>query len=456
MTPAFKNIACVAKMAGWRGANQYGIHGFIFEQSPVVVITTRHFILTGDSCQCCRIDISECDNFNTLHFLQVRQVAYLCDTPAANYPQSQPCGLFHYLSQPVFESKANPPYCNLYLRQDTSIALQPTNPILRIGTLGAARITPAALVEPARELDGVDVAAVAARDPGRARAFARKHGIGRVFDCYQQLLEDPSIDAIYVPLPNGLHCEWTIRALEAGKHVLCEKPFSSNAAEARRMVDASRRAGLVLMEASHYRHHPLMARVRERVPELGTLRRIDCRMCIPLPRFTDIRYNYSLAGGSNMDLGAYTIDMLRQVATASGDKALNSKPRVKWARAQLVGPDADRAMEAELAWENQCRGHIVNSLWSWRIPGVSLSVMGERGQLKVANPVFPHPRHRIQLKIDGKTRFERVPGKTTYYYQLQEFEHRIRQESASDDLEESIATMELIDDIYLAAGLPLR
>jgi len=334
--------------------------------------------------------------------------------------------------------------------------LQPITRVLKIGTLGAARITPAALVEPARELHGVEVDAVAARDRGRARAFAKKQGIDRVIGGYQQLLEDPVIDAVYIPLPNSLHCEWTIRALEAGKHVLCEKPFSSNATEARRMVDASRGTGLILMEANHYRHHPLMARVRELVPALGPLRRIESRMCFPLLRFRDIRYDYSLAGGSNMDLGAYTSDMLRQVAAASGDPALMSSPVVSWARAKLFGPDLDRAMEAELGWENQCSGHIVNSLWSWRMPGISVRALGERGQLNVTNAVLPHYWHRIHVKIDGKTREERVSGKTTYYYQLQEFERRIRQDTASDDLHDSIATMELIDDIYTAAGLPLR
>lgn len=337
-----------------------------------------------------------------------------------------------------------------------SNVLQAITRILKIGTLGAARITPAALLKPARELPGVEVTAVAARDRERAQVFAKTQGIDQVFDNYQQLVEDPVIDAVYIPLPNSLHCEWAIRALEAGKHVLCEKPFSSNATEARRMVDASRGTGLILMEAFHYRHHPLMARVRELVPSLGPLRRIESSMCFPLPRFRDIRYDYSLAGGSNMDVGAYTSDMLRLIATASGDPALMSNPVVNWARAKLIGPDVDRTMEAELGWGNQCSGHIVNSLWSWRMPGISVRALGERGQLSVINPVLPHYWHRIHVKIDGKSRLERVSGKTTYYYQLQEFERRIRQETASDDLHDSIATMELIDDIYTAAGLPLR
>jgi hypothetical protein len=130
---------------------------------------------------------------------------------------------------------------------------------LRIGTLGAARITPMALIWPARSTAGVSVTAVAARDKARADKFARKHRIGKVHDDYGLLLADPEIDAVYNPLPNSLHAEWTLRALDAGKHVLCEKPFTSNAPEAERVHQAAEQSDRVVMEAFHYRYHPLDA-----------------------------------------------------------------------------------------------------------------------------------------------------------------------------------------------------
>ena len=133
---------------------------------------------------------------------------------------------------------------------------------LRIGTLGAARITPAALLKPASRLPEVTVSAVAARDPDRARRFADKHRIRRVHPSYQALLDDPAIDAIYNPLPNSLHAAWTLRAIEAGKHVLCEKPFTANAVEAAEVAAAAKASGLVVMEAFHYRYHPLARRMR--------------------------------------------------------------------------------------------------------------------------------------------------------------------------------------------------
>ena len=328
--------------------------------------------------------------------------------------------------------------------------------MLKIGSLGVARITPEALVRPVSEINSVELAGVAARDHLRAQAFAAEHGINSIFDDYQAMLDDPNIEAIYIPLPNGLHCEWTIKALEAGKHVLCEKPFCNNANEARQMVKASQRAGLILMEAFHYRHHPLMSRVRELVPDLGPLLHIEAKYCFVLPRFSDIRYDYALGGGATMDVGAYTSDILLQLAAASGDPALAQSPQVTRATARKFRATIDRAMAAKVVWENGTSGQIINSFWSWRVPGVELKAVGEHGQLRVSNPVLPHRGHQLSVKINGKIHHERVPGKSSYYYQLLEFERRIREETSSPDLEESIATMELIDAIYTAAGMPLR
>ncbi len=133
---------------------------------------------------------------------------------------------------------------------------------IRIGILGAAAIGPMGLIHPARSVPETQVVGVAARDPERARAYAKKHRLPRVFESYEALLADPDIDAVYNPLPNSLHAEWTIRALKAGKHVLCEKPFSSNAQEAERMAQAATETGMVLSEAFHFRYHPLPTRIK--------------------------------------------------------------------------------------------------------------------------------------------------------------------------------------------------
>src|SRR5215467_4914081 len=176
---------------------------------------------------------------------------------------------------------------------------------VRIGILGAARIAPAAVIKPAQTVGDAMIGAVAARDRTRADAFASKHGIPRVHASYADLVADPDLDAIYNPLPNGLHAEWTIAALEAGKHVLCEKPFTANAKEAEDVAAVAARTGLVVMEAFHWRYHPLAKRVREIIDsgELGTISRVETALCFPMPLFNDIRYQYDLAGGALMDVG---------------------------------------------------------------------------------------------------------------------------------------------------------
>ena len=210
---------------------------------------------------------------------------------------------------------------------------------VRIGILGAAKIAPSALVKPARDVERVEVVAVAARDRVRADAFASKWSIPKVHDSYEALVADAEVDAIYNPLPNGLHAPWTIAALEAGKHVLCEKPLTSNADQARQVAAVAERTGNVLMEAFHYRYHPLMVRAVEvaQSGELGELRHVESWMQIPLLKRHDIRFDLSLAGGAVMDLGCYSIHQLRSLT--------GEEPKVVAASAKERAP-GDRPVDA--------------------------------------------------------------------------------------------------------------
>src|SRR5437660_7469146 len=167
---------------------------------------------------------------------------------------------------------------------------------VRFGTLGAAAITPVALVQPAKKVPEAAFLAVAARDPERARKFASKHGIARVHQSYDDLLADPEIDAVYIPLPNGLHGVWTERALAAGKHVLCEKPFTANAEEAADVAAAAAAADRVVMEAFHWRYHPMAERILAivRAGQLGELRHVEASVCFPLLKRGDIRWRADL------------------------------------------------------------------------------------------------------------------------------------------------------------------
>jgi predicted dehydrogenase len=322
---------------------------------------------------------------------------------------------------------------------------------VQIGVLGAARIAPTALIKPAKENADVVVAAVAARDASRAQAFAAKHDIARVYGSYDALLADPDLDAVYNPLPNGLHGRWTRAALAAGKHVLCEKPFTANAAEAREIAELAAKSDRVVMEAFHYRYHPLALRIEEIIAsgELGKLQRVEAALCFPLPKSSDIRYDYSLAGGATMDAGCYPVHMVR---TFGG-----STPEVVSAQPKLRGPHIDRAMTAELRFAEGHTGRIRCSMWSSRLLEISAHVVGDQGELHAINPVLPHFYHRLSVRSSTGKRVEHFPRRASYAYQLDAFAAAVlRGEPVKTTPEDAIENMIVVDAIYRAAGLPLR
>jgi predicted dehydrogenase len=322
---------------------------------------------------------------------------------------------------------------------------------LRIGTLGAARITPGALVRPAARRGDAVVVAVAARDRQKAERFAGKHKIPTVHDSYRALLDDPEVEAVYNPLPNGLHGYWTIAALEAGKHVLCEKPFTANAEEAEAVAAVAERTGLVVMEAFHWRYHPLAQRLREILDSgvIGPVRRVETRMMFPLPVPGDIRWNLALAGGSTMDMGCYTVHQLRTLAGA--------EPTVVSARAKLLSPGIDRWMQAEMTFPDGAGGSIETGMLAGRLPAMDARVMGERGALKVTNLTAPQFFHRLTVTTPERTTRERVHGEATYRYQLGAFVAAVRDGGpVLTPPSDSIANMRVIDAIYEAAGLEAR
>ncbi|MEZ4557648.1 MAG: Gfo/Idh/MocA family oxidoreductase [Caldilineaceae bacterium] len=201
---------------------------------------------------------------------------------------------------------------------------------------------------------------------------------------YDALLADPEIDAVYVPLPNNLHAAWSIKALEAGKHVLCEKPMAANGDEARAMARAADATGLALIEAFHYRYHPLAVRAREivRGGELGAVQHIDAEFCTPSVRPHNIRFRYDLAGGATMDLGCYAIDMIRFL---SGEELT-----VVDAQAKTASPQIDRAMRARFTLTSGATAAMLVSMRSSCVLRALIRVMGERGTMTVITMLLPH------------------------------------------------------------------
>lgn len=323
---------------------------------------------------------------------------------------------------------------------------------VRFGILGAARIAPIAMVRPAAEESEAEVTAIAARDLERARRFAAKHKISRAYGSYAQLLTDPRIDAVYIAVPNGLHGRWTNAALEAGKHVLCEKPFTANAEEAATVAEAARHSGLVVMEAFHYRYHALTRRMLEIVNsgELGTITKMEAWLCFPLLPPNNVRWNYQLAGGALMDAGCYTIHLLRTLAGA--------EPRVSSATAKTRRAAVDRLLEAELAFPGGCTGLITASMLSRRVLGAGARVSGTRGTMEVLGPYVPQLVHRLIVRSDIRRAVEHMPRQpSTYASQLRAFTGAIlRGEPVLTGPDDAVANMAVIDACYAAAGLPRR
>jgi predicted dehydrogenase len=350
--------------------------------------------------------------------------------------------------------------------------------MVRIGVLGTARISERALIEPARQVPSVTVAAVAARSADRAQSFGLRHGIPSSYGSYEELLAAPDIDAVYVPLPNSLHAPWTLRAIDAGKHVLCEKPFASNAAEALSVAAAADRSGLVVMEAMHYRYHPLVRRMAALLADgaIGVPSHAQAWTCWAVEDPGDIRYDYGLAGGALMDGGCYAIDCLRLVGSAAGA----DEPAVTGALADPL-PDraTDRAMAARVAFGSGGSGASgASGLTGWFESAFTrdgefvadLHVIGSEGTLWLRNFVLAHNGRLIVRRGGSVVSDERAAdlpdagaggldpaAATTFGYQLRAFAGAAGNgEPFPTTAANAVTTMRLIDDAYQAAGLPVR
>ena len=323
---------------------------------------------------------------------------------------------------------------------------------LRIGTLGAANITPMALIKPASQINNIEVVGIAARDTKRAEAFAKKYNIPNLYSSYEALIHSDSVDAIYNPLPNSHHAYWSMRALKAGKHVLCEKPIASNSKEAIEMQQVAEEENKILMEAFHWRYHPLAKRLISLVQEktIGTIQNIEASFCIPLPFWNDIRYNIDLAGGALMDTGCYTISIVRHV--------MQEEPKVLSAQAKTVRGDIDRYMRAQLAFPSGARGTIQCSIWAWPLLSAHVRVYGEKGAIHVVNPIGPHiGYHRLRIQTREGTTIEKFKDRSTYYHQLQHFFDAVYHSTpVPTDGKDGIGNMKIIDEIYRKAGLSIR
>jgi D-xylose 1-dehydrogenase (NADP+, D-xylono-1,5-lactone-forming) len=247
---------------------------------------------------------------------------------------------------------------------------------VRWGVLSTARINEKVLAG-AGASDQVDVLAVASRTQAGAEAYAREHGIERAHGSYEALLADPDVEAVYVSLPNSLHVEWAIRALEAGKHVLCEKPLSRRAAEAERAFDVARSSGRLLMEAFMYRHNPQTARLVELIEEgaIGRLRMVRASFSFHLDDPGNVRLSRELEGGSLMDVGCYCVN---------GVRLLCGEPQRVHGEQLIGGGGVDVAFAGVLGFAEDVLAHF--DCGFVLSPRDELVLLGEQGSMRLADP----------------------------------------------------------------------
>ena len=287
---------------------------------------------------------------------------------------------------------------------------------LRWGILSTANITDK-LLDSGTDQEFV---AVGSRDGARAEAYAREKGIARAHGSYEALLADPDIEAIYNPLPNALHVEWSIRALEAGKHVLCEKPLSRRPEDVDRAFDVAEREGRILAEAFMWRHHPQVARARELLDggAIGDLRIIRAHFAFPVADPDDIRLQPSLDGGGLMDVGCYCVSGCRTLAGAEPERA--------WAEAVPGGHGVDVALAATLRFPGDVLAHLDCGL---SYPGGSrLAAAGTEGSFALADPWHGNDAVIELRRADGCVeRIEAGPA-NSYALELADFEAAVRGE----------------------------
>ncbi|GAB3879627.1 Gfo/Idh/MocA family protein [Terrabacter terrigena] len=328
---------------------------------------------------------------------------------------------------------------------------------LRIGLLGASRISDLAVIGPATET-GHQIVAVAARDPDRARVWASSRGIERVHASYADLLADPHVEVVYNALPNGLHAPWNIAALRAGKHVLSEKPFASNAAEAEQVREAAQvidpDGRLVVFEAFHYWYHPVFQRLLEVIGDgtIGELEHLHVNMSMPAPAPTDLRWSWDLAGGCLMDLGCYCIHAIRSVAGHLG-----GAPELTGARAlERAGhPDVDEQVHLEFDLPHGATAvadATMNGAWDF-----SITATGAAGRATVANFVNVHTDDRLVIEGPDGVRTEHLGSRSTYTYQMDALAAAIREgRPFPTGMDDAVENMRAIDAGYSAAGMPAR
>ena len=315
----------------------------------------------------------------------------------------------------------------------------------RWGIIGAARIARTQFVPGVRASQSGTVLAVASRDLERAKAMAAVLTIPRAYGSYDELLADSDVDGVYIALANSLHTEWTIRAAQAGKHVLCEKPIARTAAAARRMADACRRAGVVLMEAFMWRHHPQHARVTQLIKDgvIGEPSTVRGSFSFLIGAAPNVRLQRELEGGSLMDIGCYPVNVARW--------AFGAEP-VACVGQQVIDPTfgVDISFGGVLRFDG---GKLAMIDSSFRQSGVQrYEIVGDEGRIVVPRAFRPDSEPGIiEVSTGSTTRTEQVAAANQYGLEADHFAESVRAGRLLPPAEDGVAQAHVIEALYAAA-----
>lgn len=315
--------------------------------------------------------------------------------------------------------------------------------MLRIGILGCARIVRRAIVGALRSHPAATLQALAGRDGATAAAWAGEFGIPRHFDSYDALLADPSVDAVYLPLPNELHRPWALKAAAAGKHVLCEKPLGLDAADAEALVDGCRRAGVVVMEGFMWRHHPRVAHAKRLLESgaLGELRLVKMDFSFDIDR-GDWRLDPERGGGALYDLGCYGINIARYFAGA--------EPTDVFARARYHRPGVDLTLAMALGFPGGATA-LVDC--SFECPYRNrFEIVGTRGAIEFPDGVLPPPEATLVLRTENGAETLRFPAADQYAVMFECFARSVTAGALQTPAEDGVANMRAVERVRNAAA----
>ncbi len=317
-----------------------------------------------------------------------------------------------------------------------------SKPGLNWGILGTARIAAKSVIPAIKASKHNSVSAVASRDLTRAAEFVRENEVPKAYGTYEELLNDPNIQAVYIPLPNSEHSRWAIRAMEAGKHVLVEKPFAVNADEAQLMVSTALEKSVVLIEAFMYRYHARLAQMLEivRKGSLGKLRIIQSSKSFALTNPDDIRLNANLGGGALYDLGCYCVDLQRIL--------VGREPRRVQALSYQGNTGVDLQVSANLDFGDQVYGRFDVGFNAFRQEHTR--IIGTEGVLDVLDPFGAKPEvSQLTLTKDGDTKKLNYKRENAYEKMIEHFSSvAASREAPLFPLADSVSNMVIIDALF--------